>query len=282
LARVFLFEYSGKRLELAQLPGQLGVFLTLGPGICSPTWPPPAPPQTTECRSPIPGTRTSTASPPELHFAAECRARLGPGTRMSTSPPPAPPRTSKCRAPRLGTRSRPRSRRSRSLPLSGARALIVVTRRIGVARGDRNRHRARARVVAYSIFNTYPGTARRARASAAARKTNFGSFCIINILNILIILSTRLRARIARALELIAHQRGHDGWKAATLIVTLSSWCARPSSGGFLRRDPRTPRVWFWGRAEPRPCGYQWGCTASRVSKCLVLGPINNMGRPIG
>ena len=122
LARAFLCEHSGKRLELAQLPGQLGVFLTLGPGICPPTWPPPAPPRTTECRSPSPGTRTSTASPPELRFAAECRARLGPGTRLSTSPPPTSPRTSKCRAPSRGTRSRPRSRPSRALPLSGARA----------------------------------------------------------------------------------------------------------------------------------------------------------------
>jgi hypothetical protein len=122
LARAFLWEHSGKRLELAQLPGQLGVFLTLGLGICPSTSPPPAPPRTTECRSPSSGTRTSTASPPELRFAAECRARLGPGIRLSSSPPPTPPRTSEYRAPSRGTRSRPRSRPSRALPLSGARA----------------------------------------------------------------------------------------------------------------------------------------------------------------
>lgn len=76
-----------------------------------------------------------------------------------------------------------------------------------------------------------------------------------------------------------AHQRRYDGRKAATPIVTLSPWCPHPSSGGFLQRDARTSRVWLWGRAGPRPCGYQWGHSRSSVYAWRAQ---NNMGRPIG
>ena len=143
-----------------------------------------------------------------------------------------------------------RSHPSRALPLSGARANSSNPPDRRGTRGSESPPRWGSLHIPFLTPTPRP-RARRARAcmrECCRAQNKFRLFLY--------------HKYIARAR---AHQRGYDGRKAATPIVTLSSWCARPSSGGLLRRDIRTPRVWLWGGAGPRPCGYQWGHSRSIV-----------------